>query len=108
MPDDEAAERLVAAFRELLPAVTSLVAHHFRRVLLADRRGAHRTGGWGGGDRGQPGRVPFDARGAMGRVTAPAPCTGRGRRGVTPSRSGEEKAVASGACSTASRAGTTC
>jgi DNA-binding transcriptional MerR regulator len=35
LPDDEAAERLVAAFRELLPAVTSLVAHHFRRVLLA-------------------------------------------------------------------------
>ena len=35
MPDDEAAARLVAAFRELLPAVTALVAHHFRRVLLA-------------------------------------------------------------------------
>jgi len=32
--DDEAAERLVAAFRDLLPAVTALVAHHFRRVLL--------------------------------------------------------------------------
>jgi DNA-binding transcriptional MerR regulator len=32
--DDEAAERLVTAFRELLPAVTTLVAHHFRRVLL--------------------------------------------------------------------------
>lgn len=32
--DDEAAERLVAAFRDLLPAVTGLVAHHFRRVLL--------------------------------------------------------------------------
>jgi DNA-binding transcriptional MerR regulator len=35
LPDDEAAARLVAAFRELLPAVTALVAHHFRRVLLA-------------------------------------------------------------------------
>jgi hypothetical protein len=32
--DDERAERLVAAFRTLLPTVTSLVAHHFRRVLL--------------------------------------------------------------------------
>jgi DNA-binding transcriptional MerR regulator len=33
---DEAAatERLVATFRELYPAVTALVAHHFRRVLL--------------------------------------------------------------------------
>lgn len=32
--DEEAADKLVAAFRELLPAVTGLVAHHFRRVLL--------------------------------------------------------------------------
>lgn len=32
--EDEAAERLVAAFRLLLPAVTSLISHHFRRVLL--------------------------------------------------------------------------
>jgi DNA-binding transcriptional MerR regulator len=35
MADAEAAERLVATFRDLLPAVTALVAHHFRRVLLA-------------------------------------------------------------------------
>jgi DNA-binding transcriptional MerR regulator len=35
MPDAEAADRLVATFRDLLPAVTALVAHHFRRVLLA-------------------------------------------------------------------------
>jgi DNA-binding transcriptional MerR regulator len=35
LPDREKAERLVAAFRVLLPAVTELVAHHFRRVLLA-------------------------------------------------------------------------
>ncbi len=34
LPDDEKAERLVEAFRALLPAVTTLVAHHFRRVLL--------------------------------------------------------------------------
>lgn len=33
--EDERAAKLVEAFRELLPAVTSLVAHHFRRVLLA-------------------------------------------------------------------------
>jgi DNA-binding transcriptional MerR regulator len=32
--DDAAAEQLVTAFRELLPAVTTLVSHHFRRVLL--------------------------------------------------------------------------
>ena len=31
---DAASERMVEAFRELLPAVTSLVSHHFRRVLL--------------------------------------------------------------------------
>lgn len=33
-PDDEKAEQLVEAFRTLLPAVTALVSHHFRRVLL--------------------------------------------------------------------------
>jgi DNA-binding transcriptional MerR regulator len=35
LSDDEAAQRLVEAFRELLPAVTALVSHHFRRMLLA-------------------------------------------------------------------------
>ena len=35
LSEEEGAERLVAAFREMLPAVTQLVAHHFRRVLLA-------------------------------------------------------------------------
>ncbi|MDQ4069158.1 MAG: helix-turn-helix domain-containing protein [Actinomycetota bacterium] len=34
LPEDEKAERLVEAFRTLLPAVTSLVAHHFGRILL--------------------------------------------------------------------------
>jgi DNA-binding transcriptional MerR regulator len=34
LADEEKAERLVAAFRTLLPTVTSLVAHHFRSVLL--------------------------------------------------------------------------
>ena len=34
MTDDEKAARLVAAFAVLLPSVTTLVAHHFRRVLL--------------------------------------------------------------------------
>lgn len=33
-PDDEKARQLVDAFRVLLPAVSGLVAHHFRRVLL--------------------------------------------------------------------------
>ncbi|MBI3648324.1 MAG: MerR family transcriptional regulator [Actinobacteria bacterium] len=32
--DEAAAEQMVEAFRELLPAVTQLVSHHFRRVLL--------------------------------------------------------------------------
>ncbi len=32
--DQVAAAQLVEAFRELLPAVTDLVSHHFRRVLL--------------------------------------------------------------------------
>ena len=34
LSDDERAERLVEAFRVLLPSVTALVGHHFRRVLL--------------------------------------------------------------------------
>jgi DNA-binding transcriptional MerR regulator len=34
LPDEEKADRLVEAFRTLLPAVTTLVTHHFRRVLL--------------------------------------------------------------------------
>jgi DNA-binding transcriptional MerR regulator len=33
--DEEKARQLVDAFRALLPAVTALVEHHFRRVLLA-------------------------------------------------------------------------
>ncbi|HEX7522031.1 MAG TPA: MerR family transcriptional regulator [Acidimicrobiia bacterium] len=32
--DDEKAEQLVEAFRVLLPSVTALVEHHFRRLLL--------------------------------------------------------------------------
>jgi hypothetical protein len=32
--EGEAAEQMVVAFAELLPAVTQLVSHHFRRVLL--------------------------------------------------------------------------
>lgn len=35
VPDDEAAARLVAAFADVLPATVALVAHHFRRTLLA-------------------------------------------------------------------------
>jgi DNA-binding transcriptional MerR regulator len=34
LTDAERAEKLVDAFRIMLPAVTDLVAHHFRRVLL--------------------------------------------------------------------------
>jgi DNA-binding transcriptional MerR regulator len=34
LPEAEKAERLVEAFRALLPAVSEVVAHHFRRVLL--------------------------------------------------------------------------
>ena len=32
--DAAAAQQMVEAFGELLPAVTALVSHHFRRVLL--------------------------------------------------------------------------
>lgn len=32
--DERAAEQMVEAFAELLPAVTNLVSHHFRRLLL--------------------------------------------------------------------------
>jgi hypothetical protein len=32
--EEEAAGRLVEAFRRMLPATTSLVAHHFERVVL--------------------------------------------------------------------------
>ena len=35
LPEEEKADRLVEAFRVLLPAITALVTHHFRRVLLA-------------------------------------------------------------------------
>jgi len=34
LAEDEKAERLVEAFNTLVPAVTALVAHHFRRILL--------------------------------------------------------------------------
>ena len=34
--DQEAAERLVEAFHKMLPATSSLVSHHFQRVLLAE------------------------------------------------------------------------
>lgn len=34
--EEEAAEKLVEAFRKMLPATTSLVGHHFERVLLAE------------------------------------------------------------------------
>ena len=33
--EEDAAARMVEAFRKMLPATTSLVAHHFRQVLLA-------------------------------------------------------------------------
>lgn len=35
LPDDDKAQALVEAFRVLLPAVSALVAHHFRRLLLS-------------------------------------------------------------------------
>jgi hypothetical protein len=34
--DEAAAAKLVDAFRKMLPATTSLVRHHFERVLLAE------------------------------------------------------------------------
>lgn len=35
LSDEEAAQKLVQAFRKLLPATVALVGHHFRRVLIA-------------------------------------------------------------------------
>ena len=35
---EEAAERVVAAFRQMLPATTALVTHHFRMVLIETAR----------------------------------------------------------------------
>jgi DNA-binding transcriptional MerR regulator len=61
LTDEERAARLVDAFRTLLPTVTTLVAQHFRRVLLevaqehlervgddAELAAAAAEGGWGG------------------------------------------------------------
>ena len=42
--DERAAEQMVEAFRELLPAVTTLVSHHFRRVLLETAEATSRSG----------------------------------------------------------------
>lgn len=36
--EEEAAERLLTAFNDMLPAATTLVAHHFRRAVLAAAR----------------------------------------------------------------------
>lgn len=36
--EQEAADRLVAAFEQMLPATSHLVAHHFRRLLVASAR----------------------------------------------------------------------
>jgi DNA-binding transcriptional MerR regulator len=60
LTDDERAARLVDVFRTLLPTVTTLVAHHFRSVLLevaqehlervgddAELAAAAAEGGWG-------------------------------------------------------------
>jgi DNA-binding transcriptional MerR regulator len=61
LTDEARAEHLVAAFRTMLPTVTTLVAHHFRSVLLdvaqehleqvgddAELAAAAAEGGWGG------------------------------------------------------------
>lgn len=56
--DAEAAQRLVEAFRTLLPATTSLVAHHFQQVLLATARArfeGHTEGHTEGHDREEAG-----------------------------------------------------
>ena len=49
--DDEAGARLVEAFRQMLPATGDLVAHHFRRLLLAraQARLSHELEHGGGG-----------------------------------------------------------
>ncbi len=53
---EEQASRLVAAFEALLPAVTTLVAHHFARVLL-DRATRHLEAVGSAPERAAAGRV---------------------------------------------------
>jgi DNA-binding transcriptional MerR regulator len=56
--DDEAATRLVTAYREMLPATERLVAHHLRRRLLATA-GARVAEGMGGlADEASPSAAP--------------------------------------------------
>ncbi len=98
--DRDKADQLVAAFRVLLPAVTALVEHHFRRVLLEvaqehlDSVGEEHelaAATAEAGRRIEPGSVVMtDTR----RIAAAADC----RQGDAWSRT----------CSTASRRATTC
>lgn len=62
--DEEAADRLVTAYEEMLPATERLVAHHLRRRLLT--RAAERVAVELGDDPGEPGDGPGPERGAPG------------------------------------------
>lgn len=57
--DEEAADRLVTAYEEMLPATERLVAHHLRRRLLA--RAAERVAAELGGDATEDAGGPADA-----------------------------------------------
>lgn len=61
--EEEAAGKLVGAFGDLLPTVTALVAHHFRRVLLqVAEEHLERTG--------DPAEIAAAREGSLGRMEA--------------------------------------
>ena len=80
MTDDEKAARLVAAFSVLLPSVTTLVAHHFRRVLLEVAQEHLEAVGHESRDRGRERRGGPAARGPVARLKHRARCPNRPRR----------------------------
>ena len=62
--DEEAADKLVEAFRKMLPATSSLVSHHFQRVLLAEAEARIEREGVATeieAVRAEAGRAPSDA-----------------------------------------------
>jgi DNA-binding transcriptional MerR regulator len=79
-PDEDEAARLVQAYTELLPAVNTLVGHHFTRALLkaaldhVEQAGADGSGdvGWAEATLPSPGTTPPPA-GAVPASPAPDP-----------------------------------
>ena len=99
--DREKADQLVAAFRVLLPAVTALVEHHFRRVLLAVAQEHLESVGEDARARGRErgGGAPARSRARFRRDRR------RSRRRCRPPT---RRRASSKTCSTGSRRATTC